>query len=180
MKALRAIALTLVLTLSAFGQTTAPTTPPIPTNVPTGLPNFVFGGGVSYGNPGLSGAADFDALLTPSGIYAHIAAGSVTFRNGTAAAVVRPGLEWRFYQSGNLTLVAQGDGGLTTGGTATLSQFTAGFAIEFDACAYIKTSFLSHCYLRGGASLAGGTSISTTTTSTIQFIPVFEIRFPVF
>ncbi len=148
-----------------------------PINPPTVNPAWIIGGGASYGNPGASGTADVNyRMAAGSAFYFHLGVGSVSFKNGVITAITKPGAQWRFYQDGNVTLGAQAAAGFTVGTSATLSQFGAGPFLDWDACNAIRgLRRFGHCYVRPGAALGAGSTVSTTGPSAIQLVVSVEV-----
>jgi hypothetical protein len=160
---MKAIIISLLLSVGLIGQVVSPSTPS-----PTVFtPAYLVGSGISYDYYGKTGFAleqTFAARLTStSKVYSFS-----TLANTQSQAAISTGAAYNFVQNGNWSLTALGTAGLTSGsGSPTLGQFTAGGTIMYDIGARLKST--NHYYI------VGGVSILNVTSQTVK--PIYGIGF---
>lgn len=113
------LSLLLLLALPLFAQSQSP----------ADLPQYLISAGAEYGyysSPKAAGFISFGARISSSNVFSYS-----TVEMAAAGATIRSGAAYLLKQTGNWNLFALGDGGLLTGGSATLGAFGLGPLVTY-------------------------------------------------
>ncbi len=151
----------LLFALPAHAQTPAPFLPAY--YVGTGVTYNYYGGTGFAANTVFAAQANLLNSAMPKNLYSYS-----TLELTKTQAVLRSGAGYIFFNQGNWSMVALGDGGLATGSGPTLGSFSGGGFLNYDIGARL-TKGAQHLYIGLGGRLITMSSLG------VQPIPMITI-----
>lgn len=167
------IALALCLSALLSAQTgnstssTGPTPPVVTNNGGSFQPAYYIGTGATYdyyGKTGIAANTEIGIRIGSTNVYSY-----TTLELTLATSTLRTGAAYLFYQTGNWSLMALGDAGLSaSSANPTLGSFSGGGLVLYDVGARV-TKGASHFYIGAGGRLVSTTSLGQQPIASITF-----------
>lgn len=162
-----ALALCLSALLSAQVSTPGPT-PPVTTNTGGSFqPAYYIGTGATYdyyGKTGFAANTEVGIRIGSTNVYSYS-----TLQLTLATSTLRTGAAYMFYQTGNWSLLALGDAGLSTSSASpALGSFSGGGIVMYDVGARV-TKGLDHFYIGVGGRYVATSTLGQQPIATITF-----------